>query len=240
MLRKLKKKLRSLLILVRNAVLPTENITASKNKWNRLAQKNARYYVLTDQGESISEEAFRAAGQKDYEALVKNDALLRERLGDFGSKSVLEIGCGIGRITEFFSYDFAKVCGIDISESMIEKGRQRLSGRHNIRLFATDGVHYPFSEGEFDLVFSFIVFQHMPSKEIIRSNMEEIARVLKPGGIAKIQLRGAPVSKDNWFYGPSFSSGDVRSLLTGLPLRVVQEEGAGERYYWIWLLKGVR
>jgi SAM-dependent methyltransferase len=233
----LKRKLRALWISVANLLLPAEHIDASKEKWNRLAQKNARYYVLTDQGEDISEQKFHEAGQKDYQTLVKDDPLLRERLGDFGTRSVLEIGCGAGRITEFFADDFTRVCGVDISEGMIEEGGRRLSAKKNVQLFATDGLQYPFSDDMFDLVFSFIVFQHMPSVEVVRSNVEEIARVLKPGGIAKIQLRGIPVPKDKWFYGPSFSSTQARELFAGLPLRILKEEGAGERYYWLWLIK---
>ncbi len=86
-----------------------------------------------------------------------------------------------------------------------------------------------------DLVFSFIVFQHMPSREIIRKNIEEIARVLKSDGIAKIQLRGIPVSKGNWYYGPSFNSADVQDLISGLPLSLLNIEGEGNKYFWVWL-----
>lgn len=222
-----------------NIFLPNETATESKQKWNRLAKENARYFVMTDYGEKINEPTFRASGQKDYTQLMEEDELLQKKLAPFKNKKVLEIGCGIGRITEFLADNFAAVAGIDISEEMIKRGRERLANQNNVRLEATDGLVFPFPDSTFDLVFSFIVFQHMPDTITIRKNLEEIARVLKLGGMAKIQLRGLPTSKKNWFYGPAFARRDVEKLLANLPLAIVKTTGENQRYFWLWLEKMV-
>jgi ubiquinone/menaquinone biosynthesis C-methylase UbiE len=228
-----KKWIRSLL----NSFVPTENLVDSKKKWNTLAEKNAAYFVMTDYGEGITEEQFRTSGMKDYDQLIGGDTLLKTRLSPFNTKDVMEIGCGIGRITEFLSKNFKTVSAVDISEEMVRKGGQRLSSAKNITFRATDGTSFPFANASFDFVFSFIVFQHMPDKQTIEKNIAEVSRVLRPGGIAKIQLRGLPTSKKNWFYGPSFSVADARKLLTDLPLAMIASEGEGQRYFWIWLEK---
>ena len=229
----IRKNLRRLL----NIFLPNETITGSKEKWNRLAKKNARYFVLTDYGEKIDEETFRASGQNDYIQLIAKDNLLKNKLEPFKNKKILEIGCGIGRITEFLADNFAEVFGIDISEEMIESGKKRLANKNNVRLAATDGLTFPFPDSIFDLVFSFIVFQHMPDIATIRKNVEEIARVLKSGGLAKIRRVCLPTRKKNLFYGPAFARRDAEKLIAGLPLSIIKTEGENQRYFWLWLEK---
>lgn len=230
-------KIKSKLLKIYNFLVPSETIQKSKNKWNELAHKNGRYYVLSTEGEGISEESFRFAGEKDYNDLIKNDVLLNQKIGDFKDKSVLEVGCGLGRVTEFLGNNFKEVVGIDISEKMIEDASVRLKNNHNIRLLVGDGVTYPLPSDHFDFVFSYIVFQHMPSEEVVKSNLKEVCRVLKPGGIAKIQLRGVQVKKSNWYYGPSFDKNKLKNLLNGLDFTLIREEGEGHRYYWITLVK---
>lgn len=222
-----------------SAIIPSESIASSKQKWNALGKENARYYVLSTHGKSVSEEQFIEDGLRDYQLHISSDNLLSERLGDFSTKTVLEIGCGIGRITSCFSDYFKHVFGLDIAESMIEQARSRLADKKNVTLVATDGLTYPVPDASVDFVFSFIVFQHMPDAAIVESNFKEISRVLKSGGVAKIQLRGIPlrVSKKEWYYGVSYSHDDVVGLLERVPVKLVREEGVGEKYYWITFTK---
>lgn len=223
--------------VIRGIAMPEETIIQSKIKWDALARKNARYYVLTDQGEEISEEVFRAAGKRDYEKLIKNDPFIQQHLNPFSDHSVLEIGVGIGRITEFLAGEFKTVSGVDISTEMISRAKERLFEKQNVTLVATDGEHYPFPNHSMDFVFSTIVFQHMPSVEVIRQNFFEIERVLKSNGIAKIQLRGVPTEKSNWFYGPAFTLNDLPELFKGINLSIFKTEGAGTKYFWVWIEK---
>src|SRR3989344_244410 len=223
--------------IIRNAFLKSETMSESKEKWNKFAKENSRYYVMTDYGKMIDEETFQNSGKKDYEELVAADPMLSEKLSPFITRSVLEIGCGTGRITEFFGKNFKEVSGIDISEEMIEEGKRRLRHLTNLKLEVTDGRIYPFPDQSFDLVFSFIVFQHMPDKETVEKNLLEIDRVLKNGGIAKIQFRGEPASKKSQFYGPSFRKSDIETMISPIPLSILKTEDVGKRYFWVWFGK---
>ncbi len=232
----IKRKLRIFL----NYLLPTESITESKEKWNSMAKENSRYFVKTNHGQEINEETFQKSGEEDFKEHIEEDSFLIQKLGDLKERSVLEIGCGTGRITEFLARRFKTVAGIDISEEMIRVGKERLKNLPNVRLLATDGLSYPFPSLSFDFVFSFIVFQHMPDTATIRKNFEEISRVLKDGGIGKIQLRGEPTSKKYRFYGPAFDREGVERLLADLPLKVIKTEGEGGRYFFIWFQKSAK
>jgi ubiquinone/menaquinone biosynthesis C-methylase UbiE len=49
-----------------------------------------------------------------------------------------------------------------------------------------------FENDTFDLVYSYIVFQHIPEEAVIESYLREISRVLKPGGRAALQFDTRP------------------------------------------------
>ncbi len=223
---------RELKLIIRkglNSLIPGENIKESKDKWNRLAENNPRYIVFTDLGEGITEEEFKNSGEKDYENLIQNDEIIKNRLGNFKDKAVLEIGCGMGRVTEFIARNFKKVTAIDISEKMIAEGKNRLKNFPNVEFFANDGLNYPAEDSSIDFVFSYIVFQHMSNKKVVEKNLSEVKRVLSDNGIAKIQVRGLPTSKLNWFYGPSFNKKEIEGLLNSLGLKIIKLEGENQR-----------
>jgi len=220
-------------------ILPNRSIKTSKKLWNKLAEKNPRYYIVSKEGKDIDVEKFRQIGLENYTNLIKKDLFLLNKLGDCSTKNVLDIGCGIGRITRFFANDFKMVYGVDISEKMITQGKEYTADLQNVSLVATDGIHYPFDDNFFDLVFSYIVFQHMSSVEVVEENLKEVFRVLKPNsGIAKIQLRGgAEPFKWHWFYGPSFSLGQATALVNKVGFRILKTEDESKKRFWLWLSK---
>ncbi len=226
------------LIVKISTFLPDKPITVSKDEWNKLAEENGRYYIVSKEGRGIDDSTFRETGEENYKEHVLSDDLIKKTLGDFSDKSVLEIGCGIGRLTEFFGQDFAWVEGVDIAEKMIETATARLAHIPNAHFTATDGEHYPFPDETFDLVFSYIVFQHMPSREVILENFKDIKRVLKPTGIAKIQIRGGhKVRKGSWFYGPTFTKQDAQLLMDEAGLQVVKMGDDSIKRFFVWVKK---
>ena len=214
-----------------------EGIDESKMKWNALAQKDAAYYIMTDKSKSASDADFRVSGKQDVQKLFLNDEIVREIIGYDTKAVVLEIGCGTGRLSESIAPHVHTLYAVDISEEMISRARERLPALDNVTFLATDGMSFPLADETVDTVFSYIVFQHMPSVEVIQKNIEGINRILKVGGIAKIQLRGIPTSKDSWFYGPSFNISAVQSLIQGTSLSIVKSEGENQKCFWVWLKK---
>jgi SAM-dependent methyltransferase len=81
-------------------------------------------------------------------------------------------GCGIVDLKVFYS-DKKKVVGIDISKTALKEG-----SRFGAVVLA-DVTHLPFRDGSFDSVCAFDVFEHVPKKRLM---MTELKNVLKNGG----------------------------------------------------------
>jgi SAM-dependent methyltransferase len=99
---------------------------------------------------------------------------------------VLEIGCGLGTDGAQFAKAGADYTGIDLTEAAIELARRRfeVSGlRGEFRV--ADAENLDFADQSFDLVYSHGVLHHTP--DTARA-VQEIHRVLKPGGRAIVML----------------------------------------------------
>ena len=94
---------------------------------------------------------------------------------------ILEVGVGTGISLPDYSRQ-CRLCGVDISEPMLRKARQRVSelGLANVEaLSVMDAEHLQFPEASFDAVVAQYVITTVPNPE---ATLDEFARVLKPGG----------------------------------------------------------
>jgi SAM-dependent methyltransferase len=95
--------------------------------------------------------------------------------------TILDYGCGYGRIcSELAASGYRKVVGIDISKEMIKRGRS-LNGALDLRLF--DGRSPGFDDGSFDVCLLIAVLHCIPSDAGQEHAIDEVRRLLKPGGI---------------------------------------------------------
>ncbi len=88
--------------------------------------------------------------------------------------AVLEVGSGPGgNLTALKAAGKGRkrLTGVDIAPSMVELARGR---GHEV--FLTDGATLPFTDGEFDVVYSVTVLQHNPSFERLLGEMCRVAR----------------------------------------------------------------
>jgi len=116
-----------------------------------------------------------------------------------GDESVLELGCGMGRMTGAIADRAGRVVGVDISEGMLAHARQAVAGRSDVALVRTDGVSLaPLRDRSFDLVVCNAVYQHLPSIEVVESYTREIGRVLRPGHVALVGLQSWTLSPYRW------------------------------------------
>ncbi len=96
------------------------------------------------------------------------------------SYKILDVGCGTGELAHSLAEDFkaAKVHGIDLSETMIEKARAK-EFKENIDFRVGDVEQLPYEDNTFDVITCSHSFHHYPNKE---KAMAEMYRVLKPNG----------------------------------------------------------
>lgn len=100
------------------------------------------------------------------------ERVVRQRLTVRTQQTILDVGCGEGRHTVFFSRDGNTVHGLDIGDHRLPQ----FSPFH-FRLY--DGTTFPYPDNMFDLVASFDVLEHVGDDERM---VREMRRVLKPGG----------------------------------------------------------
>ena len=91
---------------------------------------------------------------------------------------VLDLGCGNGRLFELFKNKKVKYIGIDSSEKLIKKAKEKYGN-----YFQIAGIFsLPFSDDYFDSIWVIAVFHHIPSQELQLKALKEIGRVLKKNG----------------------------------------------------------
>ena len=94
---------------------------------------------------------------------------------------ILEVGVGTGISLPYYS-DECRIYGIDLSEQMLRKARQRVAERHLHhveRLAVMDAERLDFPDASFDVVVAQYVVNTVPHPEVA---LDEFARVLRPGG----------------------------------------------------------
>ena len=110
-----------------------------------------------------------------------------DRLPLNGDETVLDAGCGSGRVTKVLQDRLprGKVVAVDASPSMVEKAREALGP--NAEVFVSDLVDLDLHE-EVDAVFSNAVFHWIPDHDTLFKRLFE---ALKPGGQLVVQCGGA-------------------------------------------------
>jgi phosphatidylethanolamine/phosphatidyl-N-methylethanolamine N-methyltransferase len=103
-----------------------------------------------------------------------------QRMGIRADESILEVGVGTGINLSMYPKD-CKVTGIDYSENMLEKARERVArkGIRNARLLQMDGGDLKFADNTFDIVYAPYVISVVPDPVKVA---REMYRVCRPGG----------------------------------------------------------
>ena len=160
------------------------------------------------------------------------------RLVDFNGyrgKAVLEVGCGAAVDLARFARGGAVCTGVDLAASAIELARANFQQQGlSADLRVANGEALPFPDNTFDLVYAHGVVQYTADP---RRLVEEVRRVLKPGGEAIFQV----YNRISWLNGLSklmnvglehdhapvllkFTIGEFRHLVSGFSsVRIVPE-----------------
>lgn len=115
-----------------------------------------------------------------------------ERLHLKGDETVMDAGCGTGRVTAGLLERLprGRVVAVDLSQNMLEEARSHLVPRFHrqVGLVRADLAQLPFSES-FDGVFSTAAFHWVPDHPRLFNSLK---RSLKPGGWLIAQCGGGP------------------------------------------------
>ncbi|HVV60640.1 MAG TPA: class I SAM-dependent methyltransferase [Pseudolabrys sp.] len=110
-------------------------------------------------------------------------------LGWFKGKKCLDAGCGSGRYGVAMAlHGAAEVIGCDISDNGLATARERAASVPNLSFRKGSVLDLPFADASFDFVCCAGVLHHTPS---IARGLDELTRVLRPGGKLFLLLYGA-------------------------------------------------
>ena len=160
-----------------------------KQEWEELAQMDPFWAILTFPDRKFGKwkvDEFFHTGELEIQQVMKSTRPLGR---PSGSGSVLDFGCGVGRLTRALAGYFEKAYGLDISENMLARARELNHSIRNCQFILNTESHLEiFGDGAFDMVYTNKVLQHISSRRIIRDYLAEFLRVLKREGLLVFQL----------------------------------------------------
>lgn len=164
-------------------------IDIMKNQWDKMAKMNPFFSITSwpdfENGNNINLDFFWEIGK-----IHAQNLLSYARIDNTANMTMTEIGCGLGRMTHYFSQKFRKVYAIDISKEMIEKAKQYWKHLSNVEFLTGNGYNLqPVENNCSDFVFSFYVLNHILEPEIVLSYVKDTARILKLGGKSLLHFR---------------------------------------------------
>ncbi len=176
--------------------LQEESLHGYRRFWEEAAATDSLHAIADQDTPETFEVSGRSDANRAWEVLPDSDAV------------VLEIGCGTGRVLQHLAGRYREVHGIDIAGEMVKQGEHRLGGVPNIHFHQGNGYDLEaFADESVDLVYSALVFQHMP-KTVAYNYFQETRRVLRPGGLFLFQvpnlLDGPQFEQFNHFAQPWF------------------------------------
>ncbi|MGH9716600.1 MAG: class I SAM-dependent methyltransferase [Candidatus Acidiferrales bacterium] len=167
-----------------------------RRDWDDRARKDAFFYIASWK-EHWDEDLFFRSGEEDYLRLA--DAVFQRLNFEPAGKSMLELGCGAGRMTRSFAQRFERVVACDVSPEMLERARTLNAGLPGVTWFLANGEDLSeIASGSADFVFSYLVLQHLPAERLVHDYIAEMMRVLTAGGLCLFQFNSSNRYNMNW------------------------------------------
>ena len=168
--------------------LPSHSIESNRRIWNS--------WDWSDRGEewTYDSQKYKGVDPIRWKTILKNEMLLKYIKND---STTLEIGPGGGRWTEELQKLVKDLIIADISKKCLDICKERFKSKSNIEYNLIDKRLDFIEDNTIDYVWSYDVFVHINPSDVERY-IEDIQRVLKPGGCAVIHHSGTyPLYKGN-------------------------------------------
>lgn len=153
-------------------------LEASRQFWDEKARENPYWYVSSAgpyEDRNLAE--FWASGPK-----IWNDLKSAAGYDPKSTDTVVEVGCGVGRLTRAIAPEVGKVIAFDLSAEMLAIARSSVEAANASFHRAATPALAEIADSSADAFVAYCVFQHLPDLDVLRAYLNTAARVLKPGG----------------------------------------------------------
>jgi ubiquinone/menaquinone biosynthesis C-methylase UbiE len=153
-------------------------LEASQQFWDEKARENPYWYVSSAgpyEGRNLAE--FWASGPKIWNDLKSAAGYLPKN-----TDIVVEIGCGVGRLTRAIAPEVGHVFAFDLSAEMLAIARTSVEAANASFHRAQTPELVEIADSSADAFIAYCVFQHLPDLDVLQAYLKTAARVLKPGG----------------------------------------------------------
>ncbi|PKL72645.1 hypothetical protein CVV26_00015 [Candidatus Kuenenbacteria bacterium HGW-Kuenenbacteria-1] len=132
---------------------------------------------------------------KEFDQYIKDD------------DTILDLGCGNGRLFELFNNKKIDYIGIDNCEELIKIAKEKYQST-NATFLVGDAINLPFKNEKFNAIFCIAVLNHIPSKKLQIKVLKNIKKILKKDGV---------LIMTNWnFYQKKYFSLIIKSFFFSL------------------------
>lgn len=157
------------------------SLQAIKLQWEDLGQLDPFWGMTgTNRFGRWDVAAFLQTGEEQVERVMEQIAQYDRPVQ---RSTVLDFGCGVGRLAAAFRRHFRRYVGIDISSSLVARARQLHASLANADFIVSVNDTLPLASNSCDLVYSWGVLQHV-QRRVALSYIAEFVRVMRPGGLA--------------------------------------------------------
>ncbi len=141
-------------------------------------------------GSDLTLQQFVATGDAEVPAYLTEFGL---RGPEIERQTIVEIGCGIGRMTCAFTREFGTVIGCDLDAGFLERTHETVGRFGRVDRLRTshvaDGQTLDLPDDSTDVAFSYITLQHCDADDALDLTSEAV-RITKPGGKIALNYRG--------------------------------------------------
>lgn len=182
--------------------------------------KGQEWYQADEIAEAYDDKRFSQGGKiidrREKEAVLN-------ALAPITDKRILEVACGTGRFTVMLAQEGANVTGVDISQAMLDQGRNKAiqaNVNENLDFLRSDAARLPFPDNHFDAVFAMRFF-HLADDPVLF--MKELQRVTADQVFFDTFKRYSARSIYNWLLPMGsrlYSEREVREMLIETNLKL--------------------
>jgi ubiquinone/menaquinone biosynthesis C-methylase UbiE len=152
---------------------------------DKMGDKDVFDAIADSYSEQIDKSLARFGAEHDFftqhKAWLINELLVQSGR-DATSTSLLDVGCGVGKIHGLLKGKLKNVAGADVSAESIRVAAKD-HGEFDYKVY--DGLNLPYADGSFDMAMAICVFHHIPPAQW-QQVANEMVRVVANNGLILI------------------------------------------------------